>query len=67
MELYNLIISIKEINKHLRCFGIFKSNNKKVWKLTESRIKSILKFDSILNEDDLSKSVSQTIEVKIEE
>jgi hypothetical protein len=46
-----LVYDMKNINKHLRCFGIFKNNLKKSWKFTEERFLFIQKFDPIIIEE----------------
>lgn len=48
----DLIKLIKSINFRIRCFGIFKPQNSKKWKLSLQGLKTICQADpSLLNED----------------
>jgi len=45
MTMKKIVDNIKYLNKALRCLGIFRNKLKKGWKLSEERLKFILKKD----------------------
>lgn len=48
--IYDVITLMRSINSKLRCFGLFKVNNRKNWKITLKNIYTICTFDKVVNQ-----------------
>ena len=50
--MFKIVANLKDFNKNLRCLGIYKGRTKKDWELTHRRLRFILRFDKIIEDQD---------------